>query len=139
MLAMPTASDGAPPVRANSVLSPISLRQRLHLLDGDREAPAGNGRDRGFGRGAHDAGAGVDGEVHARIQQRRGDHRHDADEGFERHAAVADQADVAFVGDQLRRGAARDQRMEAGDRAAGDGDEHERERSCRRRSGRCRR
>ena len=28
MLAMPTASDGAPPVRANSVVSPISLRER---------------------------------------------------------------------------------------------------------------
>ena len=33
MLAMPTASDGAPPVRANSVVSPISLASALHLLD----------------------------------------------------------------------------------------------------------
>ena len=29
MCAMPSASDGAPPVRWNSVVSPTSLRQRL--------------------------------------------------------------------------------------------------------------
>ena len=33
MLAMPTASDGAPPVRANRVFSPISLASMLHLID----------------------------------------------------------------------------------------------------------
>ena len=46
MLAMPTASDGAPPVRANSVASPISLREHLHLLGGDGEAPRRDRRDR---------------------------------------------------------------------------------------------
>src|SRR3712207_8755446 len=34
---------------------------------------------------------------------------------------------IRLVRDQLRRGARRDQAMEAGDRAAGDGDEQERE------------
>ena len=52
MLAMPTASEGAPPVRAKRVLSPISRRQRLHLLDRDREAPAGDRRHRRFAAAA---------------------------------------------------------------------------------------
>ena len=69
----------------------------------------------------------VDGEVVAGVQRRRGDERHDADEAFEQHRAVADRPDVGLLVDHLRRRAGRDQRVEAGDRAAGDRDEHERE------------
>ena len=80
MLAMPTASEGAPPVRANSVASPISFASALHLLHRDREAPAeyrGNGVR---GLRADDSGRAVDCEVHAWVQHARGDHRHDGDE-----------------------------------------------------------
>ena len=66
MLAMPTASDGAPPVRANNVAFAHLAGQRIHLLDGDRETPAGNRRDGCFSRCADDAGRAVDGEVDAR-------------------------------------------------------------------------
>ncbi len=41
--------------------------------------------------------------------------------------AVADRPGVRFLGDHLGRGAGGDQRVEAGDGAAGDGDEAERE------------
>ena len=45
-------------------------------------------------------------------------------------AAIADQADLRFVLDHLRRRARRDQRVPAGHRAAGDGDEQEREQAA---------
>ena len=73
------------------------------------------------------AGERVDGEVVAGMQRRGGDQRHDADEALEEHRAVADRPDVAFLVDHLRRRAGGDERMEPGDRAARDGDEHERE------------
>src|SRR6185437_16505107 len=60
-------------------------------------------------------------------EQRRGNHRHDGDEGLEHHAAVADEAYIRLARDELRRRAARHQRVEAGHRAAGDGYEDERE------------
>src|SRR6516164_4802497 len=82
MLAMPTASEGAPPVRANSVCSPMAWASACICC-------AVNGN---LGCAADDAGAGVDGEIDARIEERRGDHGHDGDERLERHAAVADQA-----------------------------------------------
>ena len=47
---MPTASDGAPPVRANNVDLAHLAREGLHLLDRDRKAPARDRRDRGFRR-----------------------------------------------------------------------------------------
>ena len=80
MLAMPTASDGAPPVRANSVLSPMSVRELRHLLDRHREPPAGDGVHGRLGCGADHAGADIDREVDARIEQRGRNHRHDGDE-----------------------------------------------------------
>ena len=43
MWAMPTASDGAPPVRESSVLSPTDAARRGHLLRRHREAPAPDG------------------------------------------------------------------------------------------------
>ena len=52
------------------------------------------------------------------------------------HRAVADGADLAFVLDHLRRGAAGDERMEAADRPAHDADEDEREDAPRRMSAR---
>ncbi len=97
MLAMPTASEGAPPVRANSVVSPMSWASVCHLVRGDREAPARDGVHGCVRRGADDAGADVDREIHAGIEQRGRDDRHDGDEGFQRHAAVADQAHIALV------------------------------------------
>ena len=102
------------------------MSQLLHLLDRHGEAPAGNGRNSGVRIRADHAGSGVDREVHARIKQGRRDDRHDRDEGLEGHAAVADQAHVSLAADELRCGAAGDQRMKTGDRSAGDGDEDER-------------
>ncbi len=59
MLAMPTASDGAPPVRREQGALAHVLREVLHLLDGDRETPARDGvHGRIGGRRAHDARAG---------------------------------------------------------------------------------
>ena len=68
---------------------------------------------------------GIDGEVHTRCEHAGGDQRHDCDQRLGEHRAVADQLRVSLAGQQLRRGAAGDQCMEAADRAAGDGDEHE--------------
>ncbi len=98
----------------------------MHLIGSDGESPAGDGLHCGIGRVADDASADVDGEEHTRIQQRGGNHRHDGHEGFESHAPVADEADIRFIGNQLRGRAAGHQRMEAGDRAAGNRDEDER-------------
>ena len=81
----------------------------------------------GMPRFANVAGGGVDGEVVAGMHGRGGDQRHDADEPFHQHRAVADRPDVGLPVDHLRRGARRDQRMEAGDRAARNRDEGERE------------
>ena len=61
-------------------------------------------------------GADVDREVDAGVERRGRDQRHDADERFHQHAAVADQARVGLARQHLRRRAARDQRVEAGDR-----------------------
>lgn len=70
---------------------------------------------------------GVHGEVQARLDDGSRHQRHDGDEGLHQHRAVADKARVGLIGQQLRRGAGGDQRVEAGDRTAGDGDEQERE------------
>ena len=56
-----------------------------------------------------------------------GDQRHDGDETFEQHGAVADRPGVPFARDHLGRGAGGDQRVETGYGAASDGDETERE------------
>ena len=58
---------------------------------------------------------------------------------FHQHAAVADEARVRLVLEHLRRGARGDQRVEARDGAAGDGDEQEREQRCPTTPGPCRR
>ena len=103
-----------------------AVRELLHLVDRHREAPAGNGRHGGVRIRTDYTGAGIDRKVHARIEQRRRDHRHDRDEGLQCHAAVADQAHVRLAADELGGRAAGDQRMKARHRAAGDGDEDER-------------
>ncbi len=98
----------------------------MHLLGGNRKPPTGDGADGCVCRGADKARARVDCEVHARIEQRRGDDRHDRDERLEGHAAVADQTHIRLIGDELRCGAARDERVEARNRPARDRDEDER-------------
>ena len=70
---------------------------------------------------------GVHREVETRFDNRGRNQRHDCNKGFHQHRAVANKAGIGFVGQQLRRGAGGDQRVEAGDRAAGDGDKQERE------------
>jgi hypothetical protein len=80
MLAMPTASDGAPPVRANNVLSPISVASMLiwsTVTGKPHWLIVATGRR---GVGAHDAGRAVDREIDAGIEHARGNHRHDRDE-----------------------------------------------------------
>ena len=79
----------------------------------------------GFRGGADDRGRTVHGEVHARLKGGRGNQRHDGDKRFHQHGAIADEAGIGLVPDHLGRGAGRDERMEAGYRAAGDGDEQE--------------
>ena len=69
------------------------------------------------------------------VQDAGRDQGHDGDEGFGQHAAVTDDACLALLLQQLRRGTRGDQRVEARQRAAGDGDEQEREqRTCERRA-----
>jgi hypothetical protein len=63
----------------------------------------------------------------SRVQDTGSRQRHDRHERFGEHAAEADEAHVGFGLDHLRRRPRRDQRMEAGDGAARDRDEEERE------------
>ena len=113
-------------MRAYSEVSPTDGRKFLHVRVGHGVAPRTDFFASG-GTGADHAGRAVDREVHAGLQHHGRDHRHHRDERFHHHRAVADQARVALVLEHLGRRARRDQRMEAGDRAACDGDERERE------------
>ena len=70
---------------------------------------------------------GVDGEVVGGHEHAGGDQGHDRDEALNEHGAVADEQDVAFLADHLGRGARADGGVEARERAAGDGDEDERD------------
>ena len=69
----------------------------------------------------------VHGEVDAAVDRDRCDKRHDGDEGFhQQHAAVTDEAGLAFLLDKFSM-CGGDQGVEAGECAAGDGHEEERE------------
>ncbi len=104
MWAMPTASETAPPGRC--------------MLDLDsREGTLNLGVDRREG---------VDGEIVAGKHDDGGDEGHGGDEAFDEHAAVADEHGLAFHLEHLGRRARADESVEAGDSAAGDGDEDER-------------
>ena len=78
-------------------------------------------------RSADRARRSVDREVDAGRQDARGDESHHCDEGFSEHPTVANDSRVGFVGEELRSRSRGDQRVEAANRAAGDGDERERE------------
>ena len=99
----------------------------LELLGSDQEAPTADGLGDRCNVGTDYRSRTVHGEVHTRLDHRGGDHGHDGDERLHQHAAVADVAGVDFVVQQLGRSPRRDQRMEAGHRATGNGDEQERE------------
>jgi len=89
----------------------------------DLERGAGNG----LAGGVDDVqGAGAGG-VHVGEHDAGDDDGKDADEGLENHRAVADLDGVALVRDLLRGGAGGHQGVEAGQGAAGDGDEEHRE------------
>ncbi|MNW95743.1 hypothetical protein D3C86_251650 [compost metagenome] len=106
------------------------MRHGLQRFRRDREAPAGNHlRNRSDVTADHSSRA-VHSEVHARLDHRRGNHGHDRHERLHQHTAVADVASVGFVIQQLRRGARRDQCVEARYRTASDGDEQEREQTA---------
>ncbi|MNM69470.1 hypothetical protein D3C81_810660 [compost metagenome] len=112
--------------RQDGVLADFSSG-RGQLVRGDCKAPVGD-HLRGVDHvRADDRGGAVHGEVDARLDDRGSHHGHDRHERFHQHAAVADVGDVAFIGQQLGRGARADQCMEAGHRATGNGDEQERE------------
>ena len=64
-------------------------------------------------------------KVHARIDDTRRDQRHDGDKGLHQHPAVADKTSLPFICQHLRRGAGRNQRMEARNRPAGNGNKQE--------------
>ena len=126
---MPTASVGAPPARDDGARPrPGGLHQ---VGRRDHEAPAGHHLGDLVRRGADDGGRAVHGVVDARLDHAGGHQRHDGDERLHQHAAVADVAGLGFVLDQLGRGARGDKRVEARHRAAGDGDEEEREQVAR--------
>ena len=130
MWARPTARVGAPPVRETMVSSPTSLAVWASMSGRDVHAGQAQGVDQG-GRALNGAAGqrrrGVHGEVDAAVDGEGRDERHDRHEGLHEHAAVADEAGLAFLLDQLGRGAGGDQGVEAGQGAAGDGDEQERE------------
>jgi hypothetical protein len=68
----------------------------------------------------------VDGKIIRRKQRGGSNERGDADQAFDEHGAIADGARVRFLVDHLRRGAGTDERVKAGNGAAGNGDENER-------------
>src|SRR6266545_221485 len=103
MLAIPTASVGAPPVRDMIVVSPTSLAIWAISL-----GVTTNPQD----------------EITCAACS---DHRHDRDERLHQHCAVADERDLAFILDHFRCGSRCDERMPSRNRSAGDGDEQERE------------
>ena len=126
--AMPTARLGAPPVRDSSEVSPTCCASSSQL--GRRRATKPQFAIAAAARLRRRADAPrrrVDREVDARREHAGGDQRHDRDERLHQHRAVADHARVGLALEQLRRRARRDQRVEAGDRAARDRDERERE------------
>ena len=127
MCAMPTASEGAPPRAAPQRLLADAAGERRHAGRVDGEAPARDGRRGLRGRRPDDARVRVHREVDAGVERAGRDHRHHADERLHQHRAVADEARVALAHQQLGRRARGDQGVEAGDGAAGDRDEAERE------------
>ena len=124
--AMPTASEGAPPVRSSKRALADALRESCHRLRIEREAPRTDGLRGGVGGFADDSRRTIDREIDAGLQRARRHHRHHADKRFHQHRAVADGARVAFAQNHLRRGAGRNQRVETADRAACNRDEAER-------------
>ena len=84
-----------------------------------------------LGRPTRHAGGGVDDEVQVLVDDGRRDERHDGDERLDEHRAVPDESRLALLLDELRRRARRDERVEAGQRAARDRDEQEREQRTR--------
>ncbi len=102
-------------------------RQRLRR---NGKAPTADGLRHGDHVGADNGSRAVHGEVHAGLNHRGGNHRHDGHERLHQHAAVTDVTGMALTGEQLGRGARGDQRMETRDRATGNGDEQEREQAA---------
>ncbi|MPM38198.1 hypothetical protein SDC9_84827 [bioreactor metagenome] len=76
---------------------------------------------------AGEAQRGVHAEVEVLVDHRGGDQCRDRHERLGEHAAVADDPRLRLLLDHLRGGARGDQGVEAGQCAAGDGDEQERE------------
>ena len=90
--------------------------RQAELVDVGGRSPGG--ATGGRRRGVHD-------EVQMLVEDRRGDQRHDRNERFGQHSAVADQAHLAFLLQKLRSGAGGDQRVETRQSPARDGDEQE--------------
>ena len=130
MWAMPTASVGAPPAREMIVCSPTSAAVWVITSGVVAKPSLVTAAAAVSGVVPTKRGGRVHGEVDARVDHAGRDQRHDRHEGFHQHAAVADEAGIGLAGDQLRRGARRDQGVEARDRAARDGDEQEREQAA---------
>ena len=85
MVAMPTASVGAPPVRDMIVASPTSCAICVSM-SGVTVKPHERDHLRRMHRvGADQPGAAVHGEIHAGMDHRGGDHRHDGDQRFHQH------------------------------------------------------
>ena len=104
------------------------LRQFVHLFHRDRESGGVHlghgvlGDGCGIGARAFDIHA----QVHARLERASCDQGHGGDQRFKAHRPVTNRAGITFARDDLGRGAAGDQRVKTGDRAAGNGDETER-------------
>ena len=120
---MPTASVAAPPVRPNKRFLADLLRQ----FGPSAPTVTGKSQRRHFRRRLRRGVAfHVHAEINARIERAGGDQRHDGHQRFQAHRAVANRPRVAFARDDLRRRAAGDQRVKAGNRPARNGDEAER-------------
>ena len=102
------------------------LRKLFHLSHGGWIARGGDSLDgdRGIALDVH-------AEVHGGIQRAGSDQGHDGHQRFEAHRAIANGPGVGLTRDQLRSGAAGDERVKAGDGSAGDGDETERKKLAR--------
>lgn len=134
IVASPTASVGGSSGPGDDRVLADRLRGRLQHVGRDvdaGESEAVDELDGALDGALGDRRGGVHREVDAAVDRDGGHQRHDRHEGLHQHAAVADQFGLPFLLDQLRCGTRRDQRVEAGECTAGDGDEQEREQGAR--------
>ena len=102
---MPTASEGAPPVRLKRVSSPTrAARSAICAVVTGKPQPEMVATALG-GMRSHDSRRTVHGEVRAGFQDCRRHHGHDGYERFHQHTSIPYQSGMAFLAEQLGSGA----------------------------------